>query len=414
MPWKRTDVHEQRIQFVVRVVSGRESLAGLCREFGISRPTGYRWRERYQQAEKLTEMQERSRRPWHSPQRTEEWKEQRVVTLRQQYGWGAKKLQVMLAEEDIELPVVTLNRILKRNGLVPPEQSHGPAVERFERARPNELWQMDGKGWYGMREGICYPLSILDDHSRYAVGLYALPRFNAEAVHRCLVETFQCYGVPEAMLLDHDPLWWSNTNGYGLTWLSVRLIQQGIQLHYGRVGHPQTQGKVERFHRTLDEALQHEGRPQQWAEWGPALARFRHCYNHVRPHEALGMQRPVERYRPSARAYQPQPPEWAYPEGSEVKRLNSQGCLDEGGDRWFVCEALAGERVRIERFDGRLLVSYRHMYVREIDPCRRTSQAVVVPQRVGRGAAATLSQALWSPSGLPPGPTQRETQQEEV
>lgn len=401
MPWKRTDVQEQRIQFVIRAVARKEPMTALCREFGISRPTGYLWRERYLQGGSVRELQERSRRPQRSPEQTEVWKEERVEELRQQYGWGAKKLQVLLAERGIALPVATINRILKRRDLVRAEDSHPPAVGRFERARPNELWQMDGKGGYPVLEGTCYPLSILDDHSRYAVGLYPLPRFTAELVQPCLVQTFQRYGVPEAVLMDHGTLWWSTTNGHGLTWLSVWLIQQEIRLHYGRVAHPQTQGKVERFHRTLDEAVEHHGRPQGMAEWGPMLDGFRHTYNEVRPHEALGMQRPVQRYQPSPRAYQPQPKEWVYPSGSDVRKLNSQGCLDWGGQRWFVCEALAGQRVRVERLEEKFLVSYRHMYVREIDPGRRSSRPLVV----ARGSARRAAGALQSPSGLLPCPS---------
>ena len=378
MPWKRTDVSQQRVQFVVRAVSGKEAMAGLCREFGIARPTGYRWRKRYQQAGTLTGVCERSRRPWRSPGQTEPWKQERVVALRQQTGWGAKKLQVLLAEEGMVLPVITIHRIVQRRGLVREEDSHAPAVERFERARPNELWQMDGKGEYRTGDGTCYPLSILDDHSRYAVGLYGLPQFSATQVYPCLVETFERYGVPEAMLMDHGTLWWSMTNGYGLTWLSVWLIEQGIRLHFGRIRHPQTQGKVERFHRTLNEAIRHRGRPQKLNEWGAVLAEFRQTYNELRPHEGIGMQRPAERYRSSPRAYQAEPPEWEYPAGSEVKRLNTQGCLDWGGERWFVCEALASRWVRIEPLDGLLLVSYRHMYIREIDRRRRLSRPLVL------------------------------------
>ncbi len=394
MPWKRTEVSEQRVQFVVRAVSRKESMAGLCRQFGISRPTGYLWRERYWAAQSLRGLQERSRRPHRSPAQIEAWKEDQVVALRQQYGWGAKKLAVLLAEQGIVLTVTTINRILQRRGLVLPEEAHRPAVERFERARPNELWQMDAKGWYATEDGRCTPLSVLDDHSRYAVGLHALAACRAENVQRCLLGTFEQYGVPEAMLMDHDPLWWSMTNGYGLTWLSVWLLRQAIELHYGAVAHPQTQGKVERFHRTLDKELRHRGLPRRLAQWGPALAWFQQRYNYERPHEALAMQRPAERYQPSARAYQAQPPDWEYPEGSLVKQLNSQGCLEWAGQRWFVCEALAGERVQLEPLEEKLLVSYRHMYVREIDPQQGTSRALVM----GRRRAAAVG-----PSGRPPG-----------
>ena len=374
-------VEEQRMQFVIRAVSGQEPMAALCREFGIARPTGYLWRKRYRQTGSLTQLAERSRRPHDSPRRTEAGKQQRVVALRQQTGWGARKLQVLLREEEqIALGVRTIHRILERHHLVS-EDAHSPALERFQRSEPNELWQMDSKGKYPLRDGECHPLSILDDHSRYAVGLHALPKLTSQEAYPCLLETFHNYGVPQAMLMDRGSLWWSAWNGWGLTRLSVQLIEQGIRLLYGRVRHPQTQGKVERFHRTLGQALRHRGVPQRFAQWPAALAEFRECYNQRRPHEALGMKRPVERYQPSPRSYQERVRAWEYPTGSEVQRLNSQGMLTEQGQRWFVCGALAGQRVQVERFDGKLLVSYRHMYIREIDFKRRCSRALVVTRR---------------------------------
>jgi len=405
MPWARADVSEQRIRFVVRAVSGKEAMSALCREFGISRPTGYRWRRRYEQTGSVTGVVEQSRRPRHSPNRTEPQKQACVEQLRQQYGWGAKKIAVLLREQGTRLTVSTINRILKRRGWVGKKESNAPALERFERSAPNDLWQMDGKGEYRSQDGTCYPLSILDDHSRYAVGLYGLSAFTAEQVYPCLIRTFERWGVPEAMLMDHGTLWWGTANGYGLTWLSVRLIEQGIQLHYGRVHHPQTQGKVERFHRTLEEAMRHRGKPKRMAEWGAALEEFQQIYNEYRPHEALGMKRPAERYRASQRAYQAQPRQWEYPSGSMVRRLNTQGCLYWRGEHWFVSEALAERRVRIEVVEDLLLVSYRHMYVREIDRRQRCTRALVLPH-VGR--------ALRSPSGLPSSPTHMQNSGSEV
>ena len=407
MPWARTDVGEQRVKFVIRAASGQERMTALCREFGISRPTGYRWRGRFQQAGSVTAVVERSRRPVHSPAQTAPRCEERVIALRREFGWGAKKLEVLLQEEGTQLTVRTINRILKRQGLVREKDTISPALSRFERAAPNQLWQMDGKGEYYARDGKCYPLSILDDHSRYAVGLYALPAFRADRIYPCLVETFGRYGVPDAMLMDRGSVWWSTTNGYGLTWLSVGLIEQGIELSYCRVRHPQTQGKVERFHRTLAEAIRHRGKPQRMAQWPGALDEFRKIYNERRPHEALGMKRPVERYRASARAYDPTPRAWEYPSGSIVRRLNPSGCLDWNGERWFVCEALAGRPVRIENVEGLLLVSYRHMYVREIDRERRQTHALVM-------ARENVERALRSPSGLPTSPLHAENQERGV
>jgi len=401
MPWKRVAVEEQRMEFVIRAVSGRERISALCREFGISRPTGYLWRRRYEQTRSLTSVAEHSRRPQRSPQRTETRKEARVVARRRETGWGAKKLQVILREEDeTALSVRTIHRILDRHGLIA-EDAHSPALQRFERSEPNELWQMDTKGKYPLADGECHPLSILDDHSRYAVGLYALSALRIEQAYPCLVETFERYGVPQAMLMDRGSLWWSPSNGWALSRLSVRLIEQGIGLHYGRVAHPQTQGKVERFHRTLGGALRHRGVPQRIEQWKPALDEFRRSYNQRRPHEALGMQRPAERYQRSPRAYQVQPADWEYPEGSEVVRLNTQGSWVAGRSRWFVCQALASQRVRIERFDGKLLVSYRHMYIREVDLATGVTRPLVVPRsrREPLATAQTPAVALRAPCG---------------
>src|ERR1700693_2629208 len=310
MGWKATNVSEQRMRFVIRASSGKERMTALCREFGISRPTGYLWQRRYRQAASVTAVCERSRRPKQSPRRTESWKEQRGVALRQQMGWAAKKLRVLLQEEEgIPLPVRTIHRILERHGLVS-EDVHGPAPGRFERSEPNELWQMDSKGKYPLQDGECHVLSILDDHSRYVVGLHALPELSGEKASPCLVETFRRYGVPQAMLMDRGSLWWTAWNGWGLTQLSVRLIEQGIRLLYGRVCHPQTQGKVERFHRTLGTELRHRGVPPRFAQWPAALAEIETNYNVQRPHEALGMQRPAERSQPGPREYAEQVKPW--------------------------------------------------------------------------------------------------------
>ena len=379
MPWRVKDVMEQRIELVVRAVQGGEPISGLCREYGVSRPTGYLWVQRYGEAGSVQGLAERSRRPQHSPGRTPIEQEERVVELRRRYGWGAKKLVVLLAREGIALRVVTVNRILKRRGLLVAQECHRPATQRFEREAPNQLWQMDFKGPWEVAEGHCYPLSILDDYSRYLVDLGALKGTGAEGVAAQLVRTFERHGVPEAMLMDHGTPWWSTTNGHGLTWLSVELIKQGIRLHFSGIRHPQTQGKVERFHRSLKHQINRWGKPATLADSAQALAAFREEYNQVRPHEALGMEVPAQRYHDSPRAYQPQPPEWIYEEGKVVKRLNTQGCLDYEQRRYFVCEALAQEPVCVDRIGGKLLVCYRQTYIREIDLLSGRTTAVVLP-----------------------------------
>jgi len=368
MPFGRVEMEENRIRFVVRATAGSESLSALCREFGISRPTGRKWRDRYRACGCVSGLKEQSRRPHRSPRRSAAKLEQQVIKLRKRYGWGARKLTTLLANDGVHCPSTTAHRILKRNGLVVARPPRHEAVGRFERARPNELWQMDGKGELKSADGGCEPLSIIDDHSRYAVGLYALKHFRSKDVWASLLEAFERAGLPEAMLMDRGAQWYSAHSARGLTALTVRLIKQGIQVIHGRVRHPQTQGKVERFHGTIEAAVAHNGGARRVADWGRWLDEFRQEYNEVRPHEALDMKTPASRWSRSERAYQAEPEEWEYASGAEVRRINGAGCLWAQGRHWFVSEALAGEQVALERLPlETMVVRYRHMYVREID-----------------------------------------------
>jgi len=402
MPWKETDVRSERIRFVVEAVGGAETMQALCVRYGISRKTGYKWLRRLEQVGSLEFLEERSRRPHRSPRQTKVEIEDRVVALRHQYGWGSRKLHCLLEREGIQLGRATIDRILQRRGLIDPSRRSRPAVKRFERARPNELVQMDFKGPYKLLNGpTCLPLSLLDDHSRYALALVPLASTHGAKVQRILEGSFERYGLPEAMLVDHGTPWWSSTNGHGLTRLGVFLIRQGVRLVYSGIGHPQTQGKVERFHRTLKDWLQHHGTPGTRRGFQEALERFRREYNEVRPHEALGLETPSEHYQLSPRRYQLSPPRWEYPAGAEVRRLVHKGCLFESGRYHFVCHALAGRRVRLERFEKRILISYRHMLIRELDKTTGKSRSILKPYGPtghGNGGGPTVLRT----SGPPP------------
>lgn len=378
MPWKDTRVMDQRIEFLVQAKQRVASLAQLCREHGISRQTGYGWLRRLEACGSFTGLQERSRRPRHSPTQTPAALEARVVVLRDEYGWGARKLQVLLANEGVQLGEWSINRILRRRGRMEPRPVRGQARQRFVREEPNQLHQLDFKGEYALAQGWCYPLSLLDDHSRYLVGLWPLPSLALTGVQEALAGLFREQGVPEALLMDRGTPWWSTTNGHGLTRLSVWLMNQDIELIYGRPYHPQTRGKVERFHRTLKARTWHEGLPpdlESWRRWAP---RFRQEYNQVRPHEALGMRCPSQAYSSqNLRPYREQPTPWIYPTGV-VQRLNTQGCLRWRGRRWFVCEALAGEPVCVEETEHLVVVSYRAMAIRELDLRTHDTRALVL------------------------------------
>ena len=374
MAWDMVDVEEQRMRFVVGASRREKSMRELCAESGISRPTGYTWWRRYE-AGGIAGVVEKSRRPHHSPGRTAAEIEQRVVELRQQRpDWGARKLQVLLAKEALALPVITIHRILLRQGLVRPQDRHRTAVQRFQRGVPNQLWQMDFKGPVGWQAPVG-PLSILDDHSRYVITLYGTWSSQAAPVKERLEEAFQRCGVPEEMLMDHGTPWWNMKAATGWTWLTVWLMKQGIQMHFSGYRHPQTQGKVERFHEALEAALQRRGWPRE-QERQPWLDGFRYEYNYVRPHEALEMKTPGMVWSKSARKYQARPTAWEYERGTEVRKLADQGQLYLAGRRWEIGRALAGEWVQLVRLQERILVYYCRSLVRELDLRHQRSTAV--------------------------------------
>ena len=365
MGWRTMDVHEQRVRFVVAASRNEQSLSRLCAEFGISRPTGYLWLSRYC-AHGVQGIAEQSRRPHSSPQQTCEAIEERIEQLRRQRpDWGARKLAVLLANEGFDLPVVTVHRVLLRRGLVRVEDRRRAAVSRFEREAPNQLWQMDFKSPKGWGHAVG-PLSILDDASRYLIALDGVWSTRGELVRERLEAAFIRCGMPDQMLMDHGCPWRNLRSAGGLTQLSVWLMKQGVRLYFSGIRHPQTQGKVERFHGALEMARRRRGLPEPDL-YQPWLNDFRYEYNHLRPHEALGMKTPASLWRPSLRRYDPNPAPWAYPEGAEVARLESNGQLKLDGRRWQVAGALAGEWVQLERIEQRVMVFYCCTLVREID-----------------------------------------------
>ena len=386
MPWRTESVMEQRVEFVIRARRGAETMATLCREFEISRPTGYLWLQRYQQAGVLG-LQERSHAPRYFPGRVSAEIAAAVLAVRDEKSWGGPKIAKVLERRGLQVAPATAQRILKRAGRVQQPQPAKTKL-RFARAQCNELAQMDFKGEYSLGRQKCYPLSLLDDCSRYLHGLWPLSSTGGEGVKQSLESHFRAHGVPLAMLMDHGTPWFGSSNAHGLTKVAVWLLKQGVVLHYSGVGHPQTQGKVERFHQTLKGRTRHRGAPTTMSEWERWAREFRHEYNYERPHEALQMKTPGEVYQPvNLRPYQEQPRDWEY-SGGRVLRLDSQGSLYYRRRRYFVSEALAGERVRVDELDGQLLVTFRHLTVREIDFRTGRNTAVLLPARTVNGEGA--------------------------
>ena len=375
MAWRSVKVQEQRVRFVVAASRGEKDFRALCP--GVRYLAAHRIPVVAAFSEQgLSGIAERSRRPRRSPRQTEGEREQRVVELRQRYpDWGARKLQVLLAQAGVAMPASTLHRILLRRGLVRSWDRHESAVQRFERAQPNQLWQMDfkgSKGWGGSTP--VGPLSVLDDHSRYLIALRGTWTTKAEAVREQLESAFDECGVPEAMLMDHGTPWWNAKAPTGATWLTVWLMRQGIALHWSGYRHPQTQGKVERFHGSLQRAQLRRGVPeQQRQQW---LDDYRYEYNQVRPHQALGMQTPASRWYKSLRPYHSHPAPWQYQPGATVVKVGTAGQIWTERRRWEISYALTGQWVELVRLEDRVLVYHCRTVVRELDLTTQRTTAV--------------------------------------
>jgi transposase InsO family protein len=374
MAWGMKDISEQRVQFVVAASRREKPLAQLCREFAVSRPTGYVWVKRYQE-QGIAGLKEQSRRPQYSPRRTAESLEQRVLELRRRWpDWGARKISFLLEQEGVKLPASTVHRILLRHHLVREQDRHGAAVKRFERAAPNQLWQMDFKGPKGWNEPVG-PLSVLDDHSRYVALLHRTGSTQAKGVQEALEKAFCECGVPDEMLMDHGTPW-CNGQGYrGWSKLTVWLMNQDIGLHWSGVRHPQTQGKVERFHGSMVAALLRRGTPkeEQRQAW---LDQFRYEHNHLRPHEALQMRTPAQLWQKSPKQYQLRPAEWIYPSGTELAEVDRSGSIRINGRRWYLTQTLVEQQVGVTAVEQRFLVHYRRTLIAEIDPQQSRSMTV--------------------------------------
>jgi transposase InsO family protein len=320
----------------------------------------------------------------HTPTRTAPEIEQAVVELRRRWpDWGAAKLYAVLRQEGAgtkPVSVRTVHRILERHDLIRDQDRNIPALKRFERSQPNELWQMDFKGPHGAQKtSPVGPLSILDDHSRYVLALQQLGSTQMRGVQAALETTFQQCGVPDAMLMDHGTPWWNPASPWGLTEVAVWMMRQGIRLMFSGIRHPQTQGKVERMHGALQQAARKRRADLLEQTW---LDMFRHEYNHVRPHAALEMKTPATRWRPSPRAFQSAPPDWEYPASMQVVRLAGAGQLSWCGRRWDISNALRRQPIGLEVVGERAIVYFCRTPLRELD--RATGTSYPIPADLSR------------------------------
>ena len=353
MPWgevTRVSLREEFVQLAMRPCANRQE---LCRRFKISPKTGYKWLQRYKLAG-LEALKDRSRRPHRSPRRTDQTTEQEVISLRAESldCWGGRKPSRQLLDRGgPELAPSTITKILHRHGLIEPERSAAATPwQRFERGVSNELWQMDFKGHFALVAGArCHPLTVLDDHSRFAVLLKACTDQRGVTVQNALTSVFRRYGLPAAMLMDNGSPW--GDRDLPFTGLSLWLIRLGIRVTHGRPYHPQTQGKDERFHRTLMAEVIGRRAFADLAECQRRFDQWRVVYNTQRPHEALALATPAARYRPSERCFPEKIEPFDYGPGAIVRRVDEGGWLSFRNRPIKLGRAFAYRRVALRPTD---------------------------------------------------------------
>ena len=377
MPWQECDQVSLRIEFVTLATSEGANLSALCRRFGISRKTGYKWLGRYRDGGEAA-LADRPRRPKRMRRPTPEPVQRRVLALRQQHpAWGGRKIRRRLRNLGQDAPAPsTITKILHRHGLIDPTASaHAKPWQRFQRSEPNELWQMDFKGERRTDDGRwCYPLTMLDDCSRYNLTLSACLNQRTNTVRNRLINVFTRYGLPHAMLMDNGAPWSNGRRAGGWSKLTVWLLRHDVQVIHGRPYHPQTQGKEERFHRTLNVEVLQGRRYRDHTQMQKDFDDWRHVYNHQRPHEALDLDTPASRYRPSLRSFHPDLPSIQYDTTDVVRKVHVTGQINFHRRVYKLSQAFAGQPVALRPTceEGRWQVYYCRQRIAWLD--ERTGQ----------------------------------------
>ncbi|MDI3469176.1 MAG: putative transposase YagA [Pseudolabrys sp.] len=384
MPWREVSVVDQRREFVRLAMQEGVNRRELCRRFGISSTVGYKWLDRFAAGE--TELADHSRRPLASPARSDAAIEAAVLAVRDAHPvWGARKIARCLARTRQHVPAVsTVHAILQRHGRVPPPAgTPGQPYRRFEKQAPNLLWQMDFKGHMPLGDGAsCHPLTMIDDHSRFALCLAACANEQGTTVKMHLQTTFRRYGLPEAVFVDNGGPW-----GFTLdepwTRLGVWLLKLGVGVIHSRPYHPQSRGKNERFHRTLKAEVFAFERFRNLAAVQRTLDRWRDVYNLDRPHEALDQEVPASRYRPSMRPMPDRLPEVEYDDCEIVRSVSTtKAYVSFKGRLWKVPQAFRGERLAIRPLstDGRYGIFFAAHQIATIDLTNHQSVSHVSEQ----------------------------------
>ena len=374
MPWEEKSVNQMREEFVKRVLAGEKSKSALCREYGVSRPTGDKWISRYLGGD---ELKDQSRRPLSSPGKTSDEVVDRIIAIRTAHpAIGALKLHRMLENRGCTgLPCAkTVNNILKRNGLITREASSAATPYlRYEKQYPNEMWQADYKGHFAMKNGErCHPLNIIDDHSRFSLCCKALRSETLLEIQPVMIRLFEEYGMPFSLLCDNgNP--WGTVQSTGFSRFEVWMMEHGILVLHGRIRHPQTQGKNESFNRSMKKELLKHISVNDFKDAQGHFDSYREFYNNERPHHALQLDTPSSRYVKSEKQYDPRVREWDYPNGCRRRTVKESGYVTYGGQGYFLSEAFGGKEiaVRESHIPGCITLFFRQFRIGRIDVEKR-------------------------------------------
>jgi transposase InsO family protein len=335
MPFRKVSIMESRLEFVKLACQEGANIRRLCRRYGVSSATAYKWIRRYRGSGEEG-LLDKSRRPHNSPNRSKPEFEQQVLRVRaEQSAWGAMTIRRILIDEGVAVKAAsTVHAILVRNGQIDPAESEKhTAWHRFEHPVPNDLWQMDFKGHFAIRTGQrCHPLTILDDHSRFVVCLKACEHERTDIVQQHLTSVFRQYGLPLRMTMDNGAPW-GNDAVHRDTPLTVWLRRLGVKVSHSRPYHPQTQGKDERFHRTLKTELLRGRFFDAFSSVQPVFDNYRDVYNQRRPHRAIGLETPIRRYHVSPRSFPEHLPAIQYASTDTVRTVSDQGRIHFQGYR---------------------------------------------------------------------------------
>ena len=371
MPWKEVTLMSLRMEFISLALVGECNISQLCRRFGISRKTGYKWIARYC-TEDRAGLEDRSRRPKTSPVKTPEAMEKAVVLVRVDHpAWGGRKIAARLKARGMEnVPAPsTITAILKRSGCIDPAESlKHKAWQRFEAEAPNDLWQMDFKGHVKAAQGRCHPLTVLDDHSRYALCVRACPHETDATVRQHLTTVFRRYGLPRRILVDNGSPWGSDDQ-HQYTPLTVWLIRLGVGVIHSRPYHPQTLGKQERFHRSLKAEVMRYciGISLEECQW--YFDTWRDVYNTQRPHEALDMAVPASRYRLSNQGFPEILPPIEYGPNDHIRKVQQLGIISYRNKEYRLGKAFYGQYVALRptTTEGVFDVFYCNQKIKQLD-----------------------------------------------